>query len=62
MSISNRKTMLLVYYYESDSKKNKIIKKQEAKGFLSTLRSKDQLSNVPVLENIIFYWFVYNYT
>lgn len=54
--------MLLVYYYESDSKKNKIIKKQEAKGFLSTLRSKDQLSNVPVLENIIFYWFVYNYT
>lgn len=54
--------MLLVYCYESDSKKNKIIKKQEAKGFLSALRSKDQLSNVPILENIIFYWFVYNCT
>ena len=54
MSIANRKTMLLVYCYESDSKKNRVIKKQEAKAFLSSLRSKDQLSNVPILENIIF--------
>ena len=46
--------MLLVYCYESDSKKTRITKKQEAKAFLSSLRSKDQLSNVPILENIIF--------
>ena len=37
-----------------DSKKSKFIKKQEAKGILSSLGIKTQLSKIPLLGNFLF--------
>ena len=51
---SNGKTMLLSKCAVCDSKKSKFIKKQEAKGILSSLSLKTPLSKVPLLGDILF--------
>ena len=52
---SNGKTMLLSKCAVCDSKKSKFIKKQEAKGILSSLSIKTPLSKAPLLGDILFW-------
>ena len=49
---NNGKTMLLSKCAVCDSKKSRFIKKQEAKGILSSLSLKTPLSKVPLLGDI----------
>ena len=50
----NRKTMLLSKCGVCDSKKSKIIKKQEASRLLSSLGTKASLSKIPLLGPLWF--------
>ena len=51
---SNSKTMLLSKCATCGAKKSRFIKKQEAKGILSSLGLKIPLSKVPLLGDILF--------
>ena len=51
---SNGKVMILSKYATCDSKKSRFIKNQEAKGLLSNLGLKTQLSKIPILGDILF--------
>ena len=51
---SNGKTMILPKCAKCGSKKSKFIKQQEAKGLLSKLGIKTQLSNIPILGDLLF--------
>ena len=53
-STSNGRTMVLSKRVIRDSKKLRVIKKKEAKGLLSNLGLRTQLSKVPILGNILF--------
>ena len=53
-STSNGKAMILSKCAICSSKKSRFIKNQEAKGLLSNLGLKTQLSKVPILGNIFF--------
>ena len=53
-STSNGKAMILSKCAICGSKKSRFIKNQEAKGLLSNLGLKTQLSKVPILGNIFF--------
>ena len=53
-STSNGKAMILSKCAICGSKKSRFIKNQEAKGLLSNLGLKTQLSKVPMLGNIFF--------
>ena len=50
----NGRTMLLLKYAVCDSKKPKIIKKQEASGLLSSLGIKTPLSKIPLVGLLLF--------
>ena len=50
----NGRTMLLLKYAVCDSKKSKIIKKQEASGLLSSLGIKTPLSKIPLVGLLLF--------
>ena len=52
-STSNGKLMILSKYAICGSKKSKFIKKQ-AKGILSSLGIKTQLSKIPLLRDVLF--------
>ena len=51
---SNGKVMILSKCATCDSKKSRFIKNQEAKGLLSNLGLKTQLSKIPILGDILF--------
>ena len=51
---SNGRTMVLSQCAICGSKKSRIIKNQEAKGLLSKLGVRTQLSKVPILGDILF--------
>ena len=51
---SNNRTMVLSKCAICGSKKSRFIKDQQAKGLLSNLGIKTQLSKVPILGNILF--------
>ena len=51
---SNGRTMILSKYAIFGSKKLKFIKKQEAKGLLSSLGIKTPLHKIPVLGDVLF--------
>ena len=51
---SNGKTMLLSKCAKYESKKSRLIKKQEAKGMLSIFGIRTPLSKVPLLGDILF--------
>ena len=53
-STSNGKLMILSKYAICGTKKSKFIKKQEAKGILSSLRIKTPLSKIPLLGDVLF--------
>ena len=53
-STSNGKMMILSKCAICNSKKSKFINKQEAKGLLSKLGIKTPLSNVPILDDVLF--------
>ena len=53
-STSNGRTMVLSKRVIRDSKKLRVIKKKEAKGLLSNLGLRTQLSKVTILGNILF--------
>ena len=53
-STSNGKLMILWKCAICDSKKSKFIKKQEAKGILSSLGIKTPLSKIPLLGDVLF--------
>ena len=53
-STSNGKLMILSKCAICDSKKSKFIKKQEAKGILSSLGIKTPLSKTPLLGDVLF--------
>ena len=53
-STSNGKLMILSKCAICGSKKSKFIKKQEAKGILSSLGIKTPLSKIPLLGDILF--------
>ena len=53
-STSNGKTMILSKCAICNSKKSKFTKQQEAKGLLSKLGIKTQLSKIPLLGDILF--------
>ena len=53
-STSNGKTMILSKCAICNSKKSKFMKQQEAKGLLSNLGIKTQLSKIPILGDILF--------
>ena len=53
-STSNGKLMILSKCAICDSKKSKFIKKQEAKGILSSLGIKTPLSKIPLLGDVLF--------
>ena len=53
-STSNGKTMILSKCAICGSKKSKFIKKQEAKGLLSSLGIKTPLSKIPLLGDVLF--------
>ena len=52
---SNNRTMVLSKCAIYGSKKSRFIKDQQAKGLLSNLGIKTQLSKVPILGNILFW-------
>ena len=51
---SNGKTMTLSKYAICGSKKSKFIKKQEAKGLLSSFGIKTPLNKIPLLGDVLF--------
>ena len=51
---SNGRTMILSNCAICNSKKSRFIKNQEAKGLLSNLGIRTQLSKVPILGDILF--------
>ena len=51
---SNGRTMILSKCAICGSKKSKFIKKQEAKGLLSSLGLKTPLSKIPLLGDVLF--------
>ena len=51
---SNGRTMVLSNCAICNSKKSRFIKNQEAKGLLSNLGIRTQLSKVPILDDILF--------
>ena len=51
---SNNRTMFLTECAIRRSKKSRFIKNQEAKGLLSNLGIKTPLSEVPILDDILF--------
>ena len=53
-STTNGKLMILSKCAICDSKKSKFIKKQEAKGILSSLGIKTPLSKIPLLGDVLF--------
>ena len=53
-STSNGKLMILSKCATCGSKKSKFIKKQEAKGLLSSLGIKTPLSKIPLLGDVLF--------
>ena len=53
-SSSNGKSMILSKCVICDNKKSRFIKNQEAKGLLSNLGIRTQLSKVPILGDILF--------
>ena len=53
-STSNGKLMILSKCAICGSKKSKFIKKQEAKGILSSLGIKTSLSKIPLLGDVLF--------
>ena len=53
-STSNGKLMILSKCAICGSKKSKFIKKQEAKGILSSLGIKTPLSKIPLLGDVLF--------
>ena len=53
-STSNGKMMILSKCAICGSKKSKFIKKQEAKGILSSLGIKTPLSKIPLLGDVLF--------
>ena len=53
-STSNGKLMILSKCVISGSKKSKFIKKQEAKGILSSLGIKTPLSKIPLIGDVLF--------
>ena len=53
-STSNGKLMILSKCAICGSKKSKFIKKQEAKGILSSLGIKTPLSKIPLLDDVLF--------
>ena len=53
-STSNGKLMILSKCAICGSKKSKFIKKQEAKGMLSSLGIKTSLSKIPLLSDVLF--------
>ena len=53
-STSNGKLMILSKCAICGSKKSKFIKKQEAKGILSSLGIKKPLSKIPLLGDVLF--------
>ena len=53
-STSNGKLMILSKFAICGSKKSKFIKKQEAKGILSSLGIKTPLSKIPLLGDVFF--------
>ena len=55
-SIKNKKgkTMLSSKWAVCSSKKSRFLKEQEAKGILSNLETKIPLSNIPLLDKILF--------
>ena len=53
-STSNGKLMILSKYAIYGGKKSKFIKKQEAKGILSSLGIKTPLSEIPLLGDVLF--------
>ena len=53
-STSNGKLMMLSKCAICSSKKSKFIKKQEAKGILSSLGIKTPLSKIPLLVDVLF--------
>ena len=53
-STSNGKLMILSKCAICGSKKSKFIKKQEAKGILSSLSIKTPLSKIPLLGDVLF--------
>ena len=53
-STSNGKKMILSKCSICGTKKSKLIKQQEAKGLLTKLGIKTQLSKIPILGNILF--------
>ena len=53
-SISNGKLMILSKCAICGTKKSKFIKKQDAKGILSSLGIKTSLSKIPLLGDVLF--------
>ena len=53
-STSNDKLMILSKCAKCGSKKSKFIRKQEAKGILSSLGIKTSLSKIPLLGDVLF--------
>ena len=53
-STSNGKLMILSKFAICGSKKSKFIKKQEAKGILSSLGIKTPLSKIPLTGDVLF--------
>ena len=53
-STGNGKLMILSKCAIYGSKKSKFIKKQEAKGILSSLAIKTPLSKIPLLDDVLF--------
>ena len=53
-STSNGKLMILSKCVICDSRKSKFIKKQDAKGILSSLGIKIPLSKIPLLGDVLF--------
>ena len=54
LGTSNGKTMILSNCAICSSKKSRLIKKQEANEFLSSLKIKTPLSKIPLLGNALF--------
>ena len=52
--ITNGKAVIYVPFCECNSKKNRFIKNQEAKGLLSSLGLKTQLSKISLLNDTLF--------
>ena len=51
---NNSKTVILSKCAMCGSKKSRFIKKQEARGILSSLGLKTPLNKIPLLDNILF--------